>query len=140
MEYCDNGTLEHQLRNFQYSWEKKWQWSLEISQGLKYLHHRGIVHRDLKAENILIDINGCAKISDFGVSQMDSLLSDKQCVLVEKGVTDLRFLAPEILLIGASSSIVTDIYSLGLIFWQISTDGEEPSLITTDEQKKKYNE
>jgi tRNA A-37 threonylcarbamoyl transferase component Bud32 len=136
MEYCDNGTLEYQLQNFRYSWEKKWQWSFEISQGLKYLHHRGIVHRDLKAENILIDINSCAKISDFGVSQVDSLLADKQCAVVQKGMTDLRFLAPEILLQEASSSIITDIYSLGLLFWQISTDGAVPDYITTEEQKK----
>src|SRR5205807_265579 len=119
MEFCDNGTLEENLTAKSIPWSRKWQWSLEISRGLEYLHQRGIIHRDLKAENILIDKNNIAKITDFGVSQKDSLLSETQAVIVEKGITDRKFIAPELYLkIVNISSKITDIYSLGLIFWQ----------------------
>ena len=41
--------------------------STEILEGVKYLHGQGIIHRDLKPGYILIDFDGCAKLSDFGV-------------------------------------------------------------------------
>ena len=95
MEFCEGGTLESALKKKNPTWEMRWQWALEMSQGLSYLHHEGVLHRDLKAENILLDQAGCAKLADLGVAQVDALLADKDIKAVEQGLQDSRFISPE---------------------------------------------
>jgi len=120
MEFCHGGTLDKSLEKNDIAWSKRCKWSKEITQGLKYLHKKGILHRDLKAENILIDENGTAKLADLGVSQADALLSKKEARLVQKGFQDTRFIAPENRNDPTISSKETDIYALGLVLWQIA--------------------
>jgi len=129
MEFCHNSTLARYLKKNEVPWHKRCQWSKEITQGLFYLHENGVLHRDLKAENILIDKNVCAKLADLGVAQADSLLSQKEARLVQKGLQDKRYIAPENRNNPTLSSQSTDIYALGLVFWQIAAgkkDQEEP--------------
>ena len=95
MEFCDGGTLEGVLKKGNPSWPTRWQWALEMSQGLAYLHQAGILHRDLKAENVLLDKHGCGKLADLGVAQVDALLADKAIKAVEEGLQDLSFISPE---------------------------------------------
>jgi len=127
MEFCDRGTLFDVLFDLEdKKWSKRWQWALEMTQGLFYLHEKGIMHRDLKAENVLIDQNGCAKLSDLGVARVDVLLCDKEPSVVSKGLQDKRFIATENFLDPMLSNPSTDIYSLGLVFWQMSKGKKEP--------------
>jgi len=100
MEFCDGGTV----------------------QGLCYLHENGILHRDLKCENILLDKNNTAKLADLGVSQVDSLLEDKEAKVVEIGLQDQRFISPENLLNPTLSSQSTDIFSMGHKSHSVVTD------------------
>lgn len=76
MEYCDGGTLKERLslyvkQEIRIEEDLIWYWSLHILSGLKHLHDKGLIHRDLKPDNIFISLkNGLCKIGDFGLSKI----------------------------------------------------------------------
>jgi len=125
MEYCAGGSLERSLQEQSITWAMRWQWALEIAQAVAYLHHQGVIHRDLKAENILIDECNCARLADLGVAQVDVFLEQQESTSVHLGEQDTRFIAPEQLGHHAISNPKTDVYALGLVFWQLVT-GQAP--------------
>ena len=68
----------------------------QILEGLKYLHDNGIIHRDIKSENVLLDSDGCLKLSDFGCSRKyNDDLSETGLVSSMKG--SLLWMAPEVM-------------------------------------------
>lgn len=81
----------------------------DILDGMDYLHHRGILHNDLKPDNIVINANGAARIIDFGLS-----VSEDSVYAGAVGGT-CGYSAPEILQGDGSAGVASDIYSLGLI-------------------------
>ncbi|XP_030760689.1 serine/threonine-protein kinase mos [Sitophilus oryzae] len=87
--------------------------AVDITTGLDYCHSNNVLHLDLKPKNILVDQKNTCKICDFGnsVSIGDNLSNFKHNGTV-------IYTAPELLL-GKSPSMKSDIYSLGIIFWQI---------------------
>mgnify|MGYP006337238915 CR=1 FL=1 len=81
----------------------------DILDGVDYLHHRGILHNDLKPSNIIINSNGTARIIDFGLAISDDSLY-KGCV---GGSAD--YSAPEIMSGKGPVGTASDIYSLGML-------------------------
>ena len=81
----------------------------DILDGMDYLHHRGILHNDLKPDNIVINANGAARIIDFGLS-----VSEDSVYAGAVGGT-CGYSAPEVLQGDGSAGVASDIYSLGLI-------------------------
>ena len=137
MEFCEGGTLQNALTQKNISWSMRWQWALEITRGLAYLHDQGVLHRDLKAENMLLDRYGRAKLADLGVAQVDALLQEKEAKVVESGLQDKKFIAPENIDNPNLSTKATDIYALGLVFWQLATGKIPRRLQTLSEPEKK---
>ncbi|PWW71750.1 hypothetical protein C7212DRAFT_348692 [Tuber magnatum] len=82
--------------------------------GLEYLHREGILHRDLKADNILLDIDGTCKISDFGISKKsDNIYGDDPGNSMQGSVF---WMAPEVIRPeGQGYSAKIDIWSLGCV-------------------------
>ena len=107
MEYCEGGSLRAMIENFGNLTENlAIQYIRQILKGLDYLHGQGIVHRDIKASNILTTKDGFAKLGDFGISGR----LDKNGANIFEGST--YWMAPEIIeLVGANFS--SDIWSLG---------------------------
>ncbi|GAP90745.2 putative MAP kinase kinase kinase [Rosellinia necatrix] len=82
--------------------------------GLAYLHHEGILHRDLKADNILLDLDGTCKISDFGISKKtDDIYGNDKTNSMQGSVF---WMAPEVIRSqGEGYSAKVDIWSLGCV-------------------------
>jgi serine/threonine protein kinase len=71
MTYCCNGSLFALLHNksAQLLWQRRIRYALDIALGVRYLHSREIIHRDLKSPNVLFDGNWVAKLCDFGFAK-----------------------------------------------------------------------
>jgi len=87
----------------------------DIAEGLNFMHSNGVLHRDIKPQNILIDFNGTAKIADFGVSKV--LEEDSDTVKGCNGT--YQFLAPEICddEITEYSGKAADVWALGVTLY-----------------------
>jgi mitogen-activated protein kinase kinase kinase len=82
--------------------------------GLAYLHDEGILHRDLKADNILLDLTGAAKISDFGISKKTDNIYGNDVQYTMQG--SVFWMAPEVVRSkGRGYSAKVDVWSLGCV-------------------------
>lgn len=121
MDYMEGGSLEKVVKEVKFSPLQKKQLALEIAKGLYYLHSRGIVHRDLRSANVLLDANGVAKITDFGLSK-----GKTASIAAVKGSSgNVAWQAPECLMRIDAASTHSDIYSFGVVLWEICT-GKTP--------------
>jgi eukaryotic-like serine/threonine-protein kinase len=116
-EYIDGENLKERLvRSGRLPVEDALELALEIARGLAYAHQFGLVHRDVKPQNVLLNGDGRAKVTDFGIARS---------LDVEHGVTQTgtvlgtsNYIAPE----QASGQPVdahTDVYSLGVVLYEL---------------------
>ncbi|PYH94510.1 kinase-like protein [Aspergillus ellipticus CBS 707.79] len=126
VEYADHGNLADLQKKHDLPPATRGRLALDIGEGLEMLHRCGIIHGDVKSENILIcshpEREYIAKLSDFGFSMVGEAANDEVYV---GGTRPWK--APE-----AKSPVprhllqATDIYSYGLLLWRLATDGEDP--------------
>jgi p21-activated kinase 1 len=92
-------------------------------EGLHYLHSRGIVHRDIKSDNILVNMQGDIKIADFGYATQ----LNKQRKGTVSQVGTVCWMAPELIKLKKKYNHKVDIWSLGIFAFEIA-EGEPPYL------------
>ena len=102
---------------------------LDILRGLKLCHDSGVIHRDVKDDNIFVSDNGDYKIGDFGVSKV---LKDSSKAESLKGTPN--FLAPEVYLGKAGYTKSVDLYSLGIVLYRLLNYSRNPFLPSFPEQ------
>ena len=93
----------------------------QIVSGIAKAHQLGIIHRDIKPQNILVTDSGVAKIADFGIASMQSLAQVTQTDVI---MGSLHYLAPE-LARGEKATAQSDVYALGIVFYELLR-GEVP--------------
>ncbi|MDO4378859.1 MAG: protein kinase [Erysipelotrichia bacterium] len=93
----------------------------QLVSAVAHAHKMGIIHRDIKSQNVLIKDDGTVKLSDFGIAYTadSSGLTQKETVM-----GSVHYIAPE-LAQGQSASVQSDIYSLGIVFYELLT-GDVP--------------
>ncbi len=98
----------------------------QICDALQFAHDEGIVHRDIKPENILIDKRGRVKIADFGLAKLlGQETADHGLTATQQVMGTLRYMAPEQMEGSKTVDHRADIYSLGVVFYELLT-GELP--------------
>ena len=95
--------------------------ALQVAHALSFAHHRGLVHRDVKPQNVLLNEDGQAKVTDFGIARSLDVQGVTQTGTV-LGTSD--YIAPEQAR-GQKVDPRTDIYSLGVVLYELLT-GEVP--------------
>ncbi|KAB8221300.1 hypothetical protein BDV33DRAFT_80890 [Aspergillus novoparasiticus] len=115
LEYISGGSIGSCLRKhgkFEESVVKSL--TQQTLSGLAYLHDQGILHRDLKADNILLDLDGTCKISDFGISKKSDNIYGNDSTNSMQG--SVFWMAPEVIQSqGQGYSAKVDIWSLGCV-------------------------
>ncbi|CAM9879142.1 unnamed protein product, partial [Phaeothamnion confervicola] len=87
----------------------------EVAEGMRYLHAMGVLHRDLKSTNILLDVSGHVRIVDFGLS---CLAAPGRDMTAETGT--YRWMAPEVIR-HEPYSAAADVYSYAVVLWELIT-------------------
>lgn len=122
MEYVDGESLEDLVKRRAFTVEDALQTFAAICEAIAYVHANGIVHRDIKSQNVKLTANGTIKMLDFGIAKS---AADVEKLTQTGGVIGTpHYLAPE-QLSGKNASPQTDVWALGVLLYEMLT-GETP--------------
>lgn len=131
MEYIEGRTLKEIIRDYApLSTEHAINLARQIGEAIRHAHEHHIIHRDIKPQNILVTADGRAKVTDFGIARAVSAATVTHTGDI---VGSVHYLSPEQAK-GIQSNEQSDIYSLGIILYELLTgkvpyDGETPIAI-----------
>ncbi|KAM3140126.1 hypothetical protein pb186bvf_007679 [Paramecium bursaria] len=114
MEYCQGGELFYHLRKLKRLQEvQARQYFVQVCKAIEYLHSKGVVYRDIKPENILLDADGYLRLSDFGLAKPRMSREDTAYSFCGSP----EYMSPEMLLRDGHNYMV-DIYCLGALLYE----------------------
>ena len=129
MELVDGMTLKQymQKRGAPLNWREALHFITQIVRALGHAHSRGIIHRDIKPQNILVLRDGSVKVTDFGIARITSAA---QATLTQEALGSVHYISPE----QARGSHIdgrSDLYSAGVVLYEMLTgrlpfEGETP--------------
>ncbi|MCL2698258.1 MAG: Stk1 family PASTA domain-containing Ser/Thr kinase [Oscillospiraceae bacterium] len=128
MEYIDGITLtEYIERQGVLKWRDALHFVTQILRALQHAHDRGIVHRDIKSQNVMLLSDGTIKVMDFGIARFNRE-TDK--TISEKAIGSVHYISPEQAR-GEATDEKSDIYSVGVMLFEMLTgrkpfDGDNP--------------
>lgn len=118
IEYIDGTNLKTYIReNFPIPYQQVVDMMQQILAAVRIAHEHSIVHRDLKPENILVDKFGRVKVSDFGIALA---LSERSITQTNATLGSVYYMSPEQTR-GKKATVKSDIYSLGIILYEMLT-------------------
>ncbi|HEX3128196.1 MAG TPA: serine/threonine-protein kinase, partial [Thermoanaerobaculia bacterium] len=130
MEYVPGLSLHQVLRQGPLPLARGLAVAADVAEGLAYAHRRGVLHRDLKTENVLLTPDGEAKITDFGIALRRSTEPDAERLTREGMVVGTwRVMSPE-QACGEEVDARSDLFSLGVLLYELFT-GSSPFLAST---------
>ncbi|OHT10207.1 hypothetical protein TRFO_20596 [Tritrichomonas foetus] len=124
LDNCAHGNLRKFIKTHSLNNTEKTKILLQVLFGLDHLHSKGIIHRDIKIDNILLNENYDAILSDFDISRS---YDNNRAFTTNVGT--FRYMAPE-QIIHQNISFQTDLYSFGLMIYQIATNKEPYEKLT----------
>ncbi|KAG6010652.1 hypothetical protein E4U21_005150 [Claviceps maximensis] len=142
LELCNNGSLMDMVKRRKGLTEPEVRfYSVQIAGAIKYMHGKGIIHRDLKMGNIFLDSQMNAKIGDFGLAALVVTGRDMQTIRRTTLCGTPNYIAPEILEKGKKGhDHMVDIWSLGIIMFAMLTSKPPFQSSTTDEIYRRARE
>ena len=129
MEYIDGITLKaYMQRKGALSVKETVAYSIQILRALEHAHLGGIVHRDIKPQNIMLLKNGQIKVTDFGIAKLPDA---KTLTATDKAIGTVYYISPEQAAGEKGIDRRTDLYSVGVLMYEMITgklpfDGENP--------------
>lgn len=117
MEYIDGITLKDYMtrRGEPLTWKEVIHFAEQILEALDHAHHKGVVHRDIKPQNIMLMADGNVKIMDFGIARFSRAESQ---VVSDKAIGSVHYISPEQAK-GDVTDAKADIYSMGIMLYEM---------------------